>query len=71
MEHLDFYRKLLYRASEGDPIKLATILQRDLLHDNPNSFELFEESINADNVIKVAHQIVNNQNKKKSKKSKT
>jgi hypothetical protein len=59
METLEMYRKVLYRLSEGDPIKLAAILQRDLLNDNPNAFQIFNEKINADSVIKVAQQIVN------------
>ena len=59
METLEMYRKVLHRLSEGDPIKLAAILQRDLLNDNPNAFQIFNEKINADSVIKVAQQIVN------------
>lgn len=59
METLEMYRKVLYRLSEGDPIKLAAILQRDLLNNNPNAFQIFNEKINVDSVIKVAQQIVN------------
>jgi len=63
MVELSTYEKYLLMASQGNPIKLAVLLNQDLQRQNPDVFTLFHKSghedINVDIILSVAENIVN------------
>ena len=63
MVELSTYEKYLLMASQGNPIKLAVLLNQDLHRQNPQAFTLIQknghEDINVDIILSVAETIVN------------
>ncbi len=66
-DELIIYQKFLYKASEGNPIKLAVLIRRDLFNNNSLTMQLFDDKINVDTVVEKAEQIVNQIESKKPK----
>jgi delta 1-pyrroline-5-carboxylate dehydrogenase len=66
-DELIIYQKFLYKTSEGNPIKLAVLIRRDLFNNNSLAMQLFDDKINVDTVVEKAEQIVNQIESKKPK----
>lgn len=63
MLEINTYERYLLLASQGNPIKLAVLLNQDLHRNNPDAFTLLSnnghENVTIDNILTIAEQIVN------------
>ena len=63
MVELNTYERYLLLASQGNPIKLAVLLNQDLHKNHPDAFTLVSknghENVSIDNILTIAEQIVN------------
>jgi hypothetical protein len=66
-EHIVNYVNHLYSASEGNPIKLAVLLNKDILSSNNYALTLMSsKKLTVDSILFVAETIVNQVNKENS-----
>jgi hypothetical protein len=63
-QHIVNYVNHLYSVSEGNPIKLAVLLNNDILSSNNYALALMSSRrLNVDSILFVAESIVNQVNK--------
>jgi len=67
-EHIVNYVNHLYSVSEGNPIKLAVLLNKDILESNTTALYLMRgKKLNVDSILFTAETIVNQFNKENFK----